>query len=120
VTGTRAPAARRDAVRNYHRILDAAREVLGESGADACMEEIAARAGVGVGTVYRRFADLLTADSAVVYLPPGSGRRQSRVTNIVAPPSAKFATSAPATRPSGEAKPAFSASCEAKLSSASR
>ncbi len=47
---------RRDAVRNYHRILDAAREVLGESGAEACMEEIAARAGVGVGTVYRRFA----------------------------------------------------------------
>jgi AcrR family transcriptional regulator len=52
----RPPAARRDAVRNYYRILDAAREVLGESGADACMEEIAARAGVGVGTVYRRFA----------------------------------------------------------------
>jgi AcrR family transcriptional regulator len=48
--------ARRDAVRNYHRILDAAREVLGESGANANMEEIAARAGVGVGTVYRRFA----------------------------------------------------------------
>ncbi len=47
---------RRDAVRNYHRILDAAREVLGEAGADAGMEEIAARAGVGVGTVYRRFA----------------------------------------------------------------
>jgi AcrR family transcriptional regulator len=50
------PAGRRDAVRNYHRILDAAREVLGESGADASMEEIASRAGVGVGTVYRRFA----------------------------------------------------------------
>jgi AcrR family transcriptional regulator len=47
---------RRDAVRNYHRILDAARDVLGESGAEAGMEEIAARAGVGVGTVYRRFA----------------------------------------------------------------
>ncbi len=49
-------AGRRDAVRNYHRILDAAREVLGESGADASMEEIAARAGVGIGTVYRKFA----------------------------------------------------------------
>jgi AcrR family transcriptional regulator len=48
--------SRRDAVRNYHAILAAARDVLGESGADAGMEEIAARAGVGVGTVYRHFA----------------------------------------------------------------
>ena len=54
--GRPARTVRRDAARNYRRILDAAREVLDESGADAGMEEIAARAGVGVGTVYRRFA----------------------------------------------------------------
>jgi AcrR family transcriptional regulator len=47
---------RQDAVRNQERILGAARDVFGEAGADACMEEIAARACVGVGTVYRRFA----------------------------------------------------------------
>jgi AcrR family transcriptional regulator len=47
---------RRDALRNQQRILDSAREVFGACGADASIEEIAARAGVGVGTVYRRFA----------------------------------------------------------------
>ena len=47
---------RRDAARNHLLILDAAREVFGEHGSRACMEDIAERAGVGVGTVYRRFA----------------------------------------------------------------
>jgi len=55
-TAGRPPRAlRRDALRNHERILDAAREVFGEAGAAATMEEIAVRAGVGVGTVYRRF-----------------------------------------------------------------
>jgi AcrR family transcriptional regulator len=55
-TAQRPPRAlRRDARRNHERILDAAREVFGEAGAAATIEEIAARAGVGVGTVYRRF-----------------------------------------------------------------
>ena len=57
VLSLRPPAGRRDAVRNYHRIVAAARDVFGESGTEASMEEIAARAGVGVGTVYRRFAN---------------------------------------------------------------
>jgi len=51
-----ARAPRRDAVQNYHRILDAARELFAECGAEAGIEDIAARAGVGIGTVYRRFA----------------------------------------------------------------
>jgi AcrR family transcriptional regulator len=36
-------------------VLRAAREVFGELGYDAPMEEVARRAGVGIGTVYRRF-----------------------------------------------------------------
>lgn len=46
---------RRDAVRNHQLVMAAAREVLAEFGTDASMELIASRAGVGVGTVYRRF-----------------------------------------------------------------
>jgi AcrR family transcriptional regulator len=49
-------ALRADAQRNHERILTAARDAFAELGADARMEEIASRAGVGVGTVYRHFA----------------------------------------------------------------
>lgn len=44
-----------DARRNLESVLRAARQVFGELGYDAPMEEVARRAGVGVGTVYRRF-----------------------------------------------------------------
>jgi len=46
---------RADARRNYQRLLVAAREVLAERGGEATMEEIAKRADVGVGTLYRHF-----------------------------------------------------------------
>jgi AcrR family transcriptional regulator len=46
---------RADARRNRERILAAARQTFGEHGADAQMDEIARRAGVGVGTLYRHF-----------------------------------------------------------------
>jgi AcrR family transcriptional regulator len=46
---------RRDALRNHRLVVEAAREVFSEHGPDAGMELIASRAGVGVGTVYRRF-----------------------------------------------------------------
>jgi AcrR family transcriptional regulator len=48
---------RADARRNRERILLAARDVFAEKGADPPLEEIAARAGVGIGTLYRRFPD---------------------------------------------------------------
>jgi AcrR family transcriptional regulator len=47
---------RRDARRNHGLLVAAAREVFAERGADASLEEIARRAGVGVGTLYRHFA----------------------------------------------------------------
>jgi AcrR family transcriptional regulator len=46
---------RRDAERNRQRILKAASEVFNERGIEASLDEIARHAGVGVGTVYRRF-----------------------------------------------------------------
>jgi AcrR family transcriptional regulator len=46
---------RADAKRNYDRILEAAREVFREQGYDASLDEVAKRAGVGPGTLYRHF-----------------------------------------------------------------
>ena len=48
---------RRDAERNRQRIIEAARAAFAEEGLAVTLDEIARRAGVGVGTVYRRFAD---------------------------------------------------------------
>src|SRR5215213_1502928 len=48
---------RADAERNRARILAAASEVFAERGLDVSLDDIAAHAGVGVGTVYRRFPD---------------------------------------------------------------
>jgi AcrR family transcriptional regulator len=56
---------RADARRNRDQILVAAREIFAERGADVAMEEIARRASVGVGTLYRRFADRETLIRAV-------------------------------------------------------
>src|ERR1700733_13464998 len=48
---------RRDAERNRVRILEAARAVFSERGLSGSYDDIADAAGVGVGTVYRRFPD---------------------------------------------------------------
>ncbi|MFJ4477162.1 TetR/AcrR family transcriptional regulator [Streptomyces xanthochromogenes] len=53
--GSRSAPLRVDAQRNLEHVLRAAREVFGELGYGAPMEDVARRARVGVGTVYRRF-----------------------------------------------------------------
>jgi AcrR family transcriptional regulator len=46
---------RADAVRNRERVLEAAKSVFSAGGADASLEAVAQRAGVGIGTLYRHF-----------------------------------------------------------------
>ena len=46
---------RADAARNYDLLVTAARQAFSEHGTDTSLEEIARRAGVGIGTLYRRF-----------------------------------------------------------------
>jgi len=83
------PVLRRDAARNRAKILVAARAVFGESGVDVSVETIAQRAGVGVGTLYRRFPTkelligavvdevlqgvLSAADAALAHESPANG-----------------------------------------------
>ncbi|MGW5735868.1 MULTISPECIES: TetR/AcrR family transcriptional regulator [Streptomyces] len=62
--GAPARSKRADAKRNEQTLLAAAAEVFVVSGVDAPIREIAARAGVGVGTIYRHFpsrSDLVVA-----------------------------------------------------------
>lgn len=57
---TTAPPPRRlraDAARNQQRILEAARRLFAERGLEVTLDDVAEAAGVGVGTVYRRFAN---------------------------------------------------------------
>src|ERR1700758_3416550 len=63
--GRAMPSVKRaDARRNEQALLDAAAAVFVRSGVDAPVREIAAKAGVGMGTIYRHFptrADLIVA-----------------------------------------------------------
>jgi AcrR family transcriptional regulator len=46
---------RADARRNYDKLIAAARDAFAEKGTSASLEEVARRAGVGIGTLYRHF-----------------------------------------------------------------
>jgi AcrR family transcriptional regulator len=64
VDKTQARPVRADATRNIGAVIEAAKAVFAESGVDAPVRQIATRAGVGVGTLYRHFpqrADLIVA-----------------------------------------------------------
>ncbi|WP_432194303.1 TetR/AcrR family transcriptional regulator [Streptomyces sp. bgisy027] len=56
---------RADALRNRQRILEAARQIFQEWGVDAPLDEVAERAGVGAGTLYRRFPSRVALIEAV-------------------------------------------------------
>ncbi len=63
-TGPPAPRKRADARRNEEAVLDAAAAAFVTSGVDVPVRDIAAKAGVGIGTIYRHFptrADLIVA-----------------------------------------------------------
>lgn len=46
---------RSDAQKNYEHLLEVGREVVAEQGAKASLRDVARRAGVGIGTLYRHF-----------------------------------------------------------------
>jgi AcrR family transcriptional regulator len=71
---------RRDAELNLERILVAAQDVFAESGFEASMERIANRAGVGVGTLYRRFPN---KESLVVAIMEMASRRSAELVEEV-------------------------------------
>ncbi|MGQ0777782.1 MAG: TetR/AcrR family transcriptional regulator [Pseudonocardiales bacterium] len=77
------PSERADAARNRRALLSAAHRIVAEQGVDALsMDRVAAAAGVGVGTVYRRFGDR----TSLAYALLDDGERQFQAAFISGPP----------------------------------
>ena len=73
---------RADALRNRQQVLAAARDVFVELGAEAPLDEVARRAGVGIATLYRRFPDRAALQRAValdVLAQAGDAARRAEV-----------------------------------------
>jgi AcrR family transcriptional regulator len=70
---------RADARRNRERLLAAARDVLVDQGPDAPLDAISATAGVGIGTLYRRFPDRRALVRAVVLDVLGLAAEEARL-----------------------------------------
>ncbi|WP_437573476.1 TetR/AcrR family transcriptional regulator [Sorangium sp. So ce887] len=90
--GSEAPRPlRADARRNRERLLIVAAEVFSERGADASMEDIARRAGVGIGTLYRHFPTREALLAATVEEHLLALARKTRALAASAPPGDGFA-----------------------------
>ena len=77
------PSERADAARNRHILLSAAQKIVAERGIDALsMDVVAAEAGVGVGTVYRRFGDR----TGLAYALLDDAERQFQTAFLAGPP----------------------------------
>ncbi|MBW4720215.1 TetR/AcrR family transcriptional regulator [Saccharothrix obliqua] len=88
-------AERKDAARNRVAILDAASRLIGERGLSAvCMEDVAVAAGVGKGTVFRRFGDREGLVQAVVAERTRAWREQSEalLADVASPPEERVVT----------------------------
>jgi AcrR family transcriptional regulator len=92
VSTTEERPLRADARRNRERILTAAGEVFGAKGQEAQMDDVAAQAGVGVGTVYRHFPTKSALMGALVAQKFAQFAAQARDALEIEDPWEAFAT----------------------------
>jgi AcrR family transcriptional regulator len=83
---------RADARRNRDRVLEAARAAFGAEGSNVSLDEIARRAGVGAGTVYRHFATKEALFEAVVFDRIGELVEEARSLSDDPDPGRAFST----------------------------
>jgi AcrR family transcriptional regulator len=83
---------RADARRNRERVLEAAQAAFGDEGSDVSLDEIARRAGVGAGTVYRHFATKEALFEAVVFDRMAELVEEARVLSDDPDPGRAFST----------------------------
>jgi len=82
---------RADARQNHARLITAATAAFAERGADAPLEDIARRAGVGIGTLYRHFPTRLDLQAAVFRSQVGAVCDEGDALLEKAPPGEAFA-----------------------------
>jgi AcrR family transcriptional regulator len=90
--GSQTRPLRADARRNRDRVLTAARAAFGAEGSDASLDEIARRAGVGAGTVYRHFPTKEALFEAVVIDRMGELTEEARALAVDPDPGHAFSS----------------------------